>query len=55
MRNGAKWAIPYSSPPKEISSMKSNVVQRGKMKQRRLGGEHVLALLGITLKVRMVA
>ena len=33
----------------------SNAVQRGKMKQRRLGGEHVLALLGITLKVRMVA
>lgn len=32
-----------------------NAVQRGKMKQRRLGGEHVLALLGITLKVRMVA
>ena len=33
----------------------SNAVHRGKMKQRRLGGEHVLALLGITLKVRMVA
>lgn len=33
----------------------SNAVQRGKMKQRRLGGEHVLALLGITLKIRMVA
>ena len=33
----------------------SNAVQRGKMKQRRLGGEHVLALMGITLKVRMVA
>lgn len=33
----------------------SNAVQRGKMKQRRLGGEHVLALLGITLKVRIVA
>ena len=32
-----------------------NAVQRGKKKQRRLGGEHVLALLGITLKVRMVA
>lgn len=33
----------------------SNAVHRGKMKQRRLGGEHVLALLGITLKIRMVA
>lgn len=33
----------------------SNAVQRGKMKQRRLGGEHVLALMGITLKVRIVA
>ena len=32
-----------------------NAVHRGKMKQRRLGGEHVLALMGITLKVRMVA
>ena len=33
----------------------SNAVHRGKMKQRRLGGEHVLALLGVTLKIRMVA
>ncbi len=33
----------------------SNAVQRGKMNQRRLGGEHVLALMGVTLKVRMVA
>ena len=33
----------------------SNAVHRGKEKQRRLGGEHVLALMGITLKVRMVA
>lgn len=33
----------------------SNAVHRGKMKQRRLGGEHVLALMGMTLKVRMVA
>ena len=32
-----------------------NAVQRGKMKQRRLGGEHVLALMGVTLKIRMVA
>lgn len=33
----------------------SNAVHRGKMKQRRLGGEHVLALMGVTLKIRMVA
>lgn len=33
----------------------SNAVQRARKKQRRLGGEHVLALIGITLKVRMVA
>lgn len=33
----------------------SNAVQRGRKKQRRLGGEHVIALIGITLKVRMVA
>ena len=32
-----------------------NAVHRGKMKQRRLGGEHVLALMGVTLKIRMVA
>lgn len=32
-----------------------NAVQRARKNQRRLGGEHVLALLGITLKVRMVA
>lgn len=33
----------------------SNAVQRARKKQRRLGGEHVLALMGITLKIRMVA
>ena len=33
----------------------SNAVQRARKNQRRLGGEHVLALMGITLKVRMVA
>ena len=33
----------------------SNAVRAGKKNQRRLGGEHVLALMGITLKVRMVA
>jgi hypothetical protein len=32
-----------------------NAVQRARKNQRRLGGEHVLALMGITLKVRMVA
>ena len=32
-----------------------NAVRAGKKNQRRLGGEHVLALMGITLKVRMVA
>jgi len=46
-----------SGNPERASELRdhSNAVQRGKMKQRRLGGEHVLALLGITLKVRMVA
>ena len=32
-----------------------NAVRAGMKKQRRLGGEHVLALMGITLKIRMVA
>lgn len=32
-----------------------NAVQRARKNQRRLGGEHVLALMGITLKIRMVA
>ena len=33
----------------------SNAVHRARENQRRLGGEHVLALMGITLKIRMVA
>jgi len=33
----------------------SNAVHRARENQRRLGGEHVLALMGMTLKVRMVA
>ena len=32
-----------------------NAVQRARKNQRRLGGEHVLALMGVTLKLRMVA
>ena len=32
-----------------------NAVQRARKNQRRLGGEHVLALMGITLKIRIVA
>lgn len=43
--------------PKKAKELRdhSNAVQRARKKQRRLGGEHVLALMGITLKVRMVA
>ena len=48
------WKERNPERAKEISDH-CNAVQRGKKKQRRLGGEHVLALMGITLKVRMVA
>lgn len=48
------WKVRNPEKAKELRDH-SNAVQRGRKKQRRLGGEHVLALIGITLKVRMVA
>ena len=48
------WSARNPGKAKELRDH-SNAVRAGKKNQRRLGGEHVLALIGITLKVRMVA
>lgn len=48
------WAARNPEKAREVSRH-SQAVFVGKRKQKRLGGEHVLALMGITLKVRMVA
>ena len=48
------WAERNPEKAREVSRH-SQAVFVGKRKQKRLGGEHVLALMGITLKVRMVA
>lgn len=48
------WAARNPEKAREVSRH-SQAVFVGKRKQKRLGGEHVLALMGITLKIRMVA